>query len=151
MKHKIKRFDKNIPLPKYEKMAAGFDFYLPKSVIFGPGETKTINTNIAMEIPEGYFFLIAPRSTTFSRFGLIMPHSMGIIDPMYRGDDNELVLLFHNLSKKKVTVPKSAKIAQGILIKYEKAEFQEVNKLNKSKRGRWNIKVKNKYRMGKRK
>lgn len=149
MKLKIKRFDKKIPLPKYEKMAAGFDFYLPKSVTFSPGETKTIDTNIAMEIPEGYFLMIVPRSTTFSRFGLVMPHSIGIIDPMYYGDDNEIVLLFQNPSKKVVRVPKGAKIAQGILMKYEKAEFQEVKKLKKSKRTKWNIKVKNKYRMGK--
>jgi hypothetical protein len=33
-------------------------------------------------------------------------------------------------------------------MKYEKAEFQEVKKLKKSKRMKWNIKVKNKYRMG---
>lgn len=149
MRLKIKRFNKKIPLPKYEKLAAGFDFYLPKSVSFKPGETKTIDTNIAMEIPEGYFILVAPRSTTFSRFGLIMPHSMGIIDPMYRGDNNELVLLLRNLSKKKVTVPRGAKISQGILMKYEKAEFQEVEKLNKSKREKWNIKVRNKYRIKK--
>jgi dUTP pyrophosphatase len=149
MKLKVKRFNKKIPLPKYEKLAAGFDFYLPRSVTFRPGETKTIDTNIAMEIPEGYFILVVPRSTTFSRFGLIMPHSMGIIDPMYRGDNNELVLLFRNLSKKKVTVPRGAKISQGILMKYEKAEFQEVEKLNKSKREKWNIKVRNKYRIKK--
>ncbi|MFA5926213.1 MAG: hypothetical protein WC831_04770 [Parcubacteria group bacterium] len=148
MKLRIKRFNKNIPLPRYEKMAAGFDFYLPKRVTFNPGETRALDCNVAMEIPEGYFLLIAPRSTTFSRFGIIMPHSIGIIDPMYRGDSNELVLLFHNVSKKKAIVPKGAKIAQGIFMKYEKAEFQEVKKLNKPKRAKWNIKVKNKYRMG---
>lgn len=142
MKLKIKRFDKKIPLPKYEKLAAGFDFYLPKGVTFGPGETKAVDSNIAAEIPEGYFLMVVPRSTTFKRFGLVMPHSMGIIDPMYFGDDNEIVLLFQNPSDKTVRVSKGAKIAQGILIKYEKAEFQEVKKLRKSKRAKWDMKGK---------
>lgn len=137
MKLSIKRFDENIPLPRYEKMAAGFDFYCRKAVVIKPREIKAIPSNVAIEVPEGYTLFIVPRSGMPTRFGLLMPHSIGIVDPFYNGNDNEIVFLVYNFTNKPTRLNKGDKIAQGILIRYEKAEFQEVSKLGKSKRPRW--------------
>ena len=142
MKIRVKRFDKKIPLPKYEKLAAGFDFVCRRGATVKPREIKAIPGNIAFEVPDGYVLLIVPRSSTAKRFGLLMPHSIGISDPFYRGDDNEIMLIFCNFTNKPATVKQGDKIAQGILIKFEKAEFKEVNKLNKSIRKKWDIKIK---------
>jgi dUTP pyrophosphatase len=144
MKIRTKRFDKKFPLPKYEKMAAGFDFYCRESASLKPGEMKAVPANVAMEIPDGYVLVIVPRSSTAHRRGLMMPHSIGIVDPFYRGDDEEIVLLFYNFTKKKVTIKKGDRIAQGILLKNEKVIFQEVAKLKKSKIGKWKEKMKKK-------
>lgn len=149
MKVKTKRFDKKFPLPKYEKMAAGFDFYCRESAVFEPGEMKAVPGNVAMEIPDGYVLLVVPRSSTAHRRGLMMPHSIGVVDPFYRGDDEEIVLLFYNFTKKKVYIKKGDKIAQGILLKNEKVDFHEVEKLNKSKRGKWKARMKKKYKIAK--
>jgi dUTP pyrophosphatase len=137
MKVKIKRFDKTIPLPRYENLAAGFDFYAKENVTIQPKETRAIPGNIALEIPKGYFLLLVPRSSTPRRFGLTMPYGAGIIDPFYNGDDNEVMLGMYNFTNKVAHVKKKDKIAQGILMKYEHAEFEEVKKLNGTKRRRW--------------
>ena len=39
-----------------------------------------------MQLPEGYEAIIAPRSSTFNRFGLIQTNSIGVIDNTYCGD-----------------------------------------------------------------
>lgn len=72
----------------------------------------------------------------------MMPHSIGISDPFYRSDDNEIILLFYNFTGHSVKIKKGDKIAQDILIKFEKIELTEVNKLNKSNRKKWNVKIK---------
>ncbi|NQU83512.1 MAG: dUTP diphosphatase [Parcubacteria group bacterium] len=137
MKIKTKRFDKTVPLPEYAELASGFNFVCRENIAIKPGESKAIPSNIAMEIPDGYVLLVVPRSSTSSRFGLSMPHSLGIIDPFYRGDDNEIMLIFHNFGKKESIIRKGDKIAQGILVKYEKVLFNEVDKLGESIVKKW--------------
>mgnify|MGYP000700516624 FL=1 len=66
-----------------------------------------------------------------------MPHSVGVLDPYYSGDQNEIVLLLQNFTEKVVRVKKGDVLAQGILVKYEKVEFDETKKLKSSKRGKW--------------
>jgi dUTP pyrophosphatase len=143
MEMKVKRFDKKLPLPKCEKGAAGFDFYCRTNVTFNPGEMKAIPSNNACEVPNGYALLVVPRSSTAKRFGLVMPHSIGVVDPFYCGDNNEVVLLFMNFTNKKVHIKKGDRLAQGLLIKCENLKFKEVKKLKKSTRPTWSIDNKN--------
>lgn len=139
MKLITKRFDTSIPLPEYEEKAAGFDFVCREDAIIDPKEIKALPGNIALEIPEGYVLLVVPRSSTANRKGMIMPHSMGVVDPFYDGEDNEIVLLFQNITDQPVKVKRGEKLAQGILVKYEKVEFDESKKLKPSKREKWNV------------
>lgn len=144
MKIPAKRFDTTFPFPVYEKDAAGFDFICTKSVTFASKEIKTIPSNLAMAIPLGYVLLIAPRSSTSIRFGLTMPNSIGVIDPFYQGDSNEIQLLFYNFTDSKVVIKKGEKIAQGILIRYETVEFEEHSHLRKTSRKVWGSRYKQK-------
>ncbi|MDP3957771.1 MAG: dUTP diphosphatase [bacterium] len=139
MKIPTKRFDESLPLPKYEKQAAGFDFICRAGATLKPSEITAIPANLALAIPEGYVLLIVPRSSTPSSFGLMMPHSVGVLDPYYSGDKNEIVLLLQNFTKKAVRVKKGDILAQGILIKYERVEFDEKKKLKSSTRGKWKV------------
>jgi dUTP pyrophosphatase len=146
VKLKTKRFNKKIALPRYEKKAAGFDFYCAQNTTIKPGEFKALPTNIAVEIPEGYAILLLPRSSTPIRHGLMMPHSLGLIDPFYCGDKDEVILLFYNFTNKISHIKKGIKIAQGVLIKYEKAEFIEFKSLEKKGRGGYRMKPRNKFK-----
>lgn len=138
MKIQTKRFDKSLPIPAYEPGAAGFDFVCRETVTIKPREMKTIPSNVAMKIPKGNVLLVVPRSSTAHRLGLSMPHSIGVVDPFYSGDDNEIVLLFYNFTNKTTTVKRGDKIAQGLLIKAGSVQFDEVTKLGKSRiKGVW--------------
>ena len=129
MKIKIKRFDETIPLPQYDENAAGLDLFSRTEMTIEPGEIRGIPSNVAVEIPKDHVLLVVSRSTTPTRRGLVMPHSVGVIDPFFCGDDNEILLIFRNITNEPVTVEKGAKLAQGILVKFEKIELEEVKKL----------------------
>lgn len=137
MKLPTKRFDATIPLPEYEDKAAGFDFVCREDATIEPGEIKALPGNIALEIPEGNVLFIIPRSSTANRLGLRMPHSIGVIDPFYCGQDNEIVLLSQNFADQPVAVRKGSKLAQGILVKYERVDFDESIPLKPSKVEKW--------------
>lgn len=52
------------------------------------GMFAMIDLGVSMKIPDGYEAIVAPRSSTFKKYGLIMTNSIGIIDNSYSGDDD---------------------------------------------------------------
>ena len=71
--------------------------------------------------------LLAPRSSMPRKKGLISPHGMGIIDQDYHGEKDELLVQVMNITKEPVTVERGERIAQGIFVRIEKAEWTEVD------------------------
>lgn len=65
---------------------------------------------LAMELPDGYEAVIAPRSSTFSKWGLLQANSVGVIDNLYKGDDD--LWYFPALATKTEFIPKGTRIAQ---------------------------------------
>ena len=53
------------------------------------GEYKLIPLGVAMELPKGYEAIVAPRSSTFKNFGIILANSIGVIDESYCGDNDQ--------------------------------------------------------------
>lgn len=134
MKVKIKRFDKNLPLPEYKTSGAiGFDMYVRNNETVGPHEVKAFPANIGLKIPEGHFLLVTSRSSTASKFGLLV--IPGTIDPDFCGDEDEMKISVYNISEKIVEIAAGTRIAQGIFIKTSRAEFKEVKKLGSKSRG----------------
>ena len=74
-------------LPKRAtKGSAGYDLVLPKGFSMKYGESRLIETGLIMEpgdIPEGYFGLIAPRSSYGMKYGLMLNNTVSIIDSDY--------------------------------------------------------------------
>lgn len=56
------------------------------------GEFTVIRLGVAIELPEGYSALIAPRSSSYKKWGFIQTNSIGIIDNSYCGDNDEWML-----------------------------------------------------------
>lgn len=134
-KIRIKRFDKSLPLPEYKtKGAAGFDLATRETVTIKPGEISIIPLNVALEIPSGHFMMLCARSST-RKLGLRLVNGVGIIDSDFRGDGDEVCFGAQNFLKKAVTIEKGTRIAQGIIIKYERVEWKEVKKLGNKTRG----------------
>lgn len=134
---KIKRFDKNIPLPEFKtEGAAAFDFYARESVEIQPKEYKYVPLNVAVETPKDCFLLLVARSSTHKK-GLIMANGVGIGDPDYSGDNDEYSAVYYNFTDKPVLVEKGERIAQGLIVRREAIQWQEVETMENKTRGGW--------------
>jgi dUTP pyrophosphatase len=136
MKIKIKRFDKELPLPKYHtEGAAGFDLAARKTMTIGPREVAYVPVNVAVETPSDHFLLIAARGSTHKR-GLMLANSVGIGDADFCGDEDEYMAALWNFTDKPVTVERGDRIAQGIFVKFTRGEWEEVDRMeNKTRSG----------------
>ena len=134
MKVKIKKIHTDAKIPTYAyDTDAGFDFYTLEDVIIENLSTVVIRTGIAMEIPKGYSLEIYPRSGMSYKFHNYIANNVGLVDSDYR---NEIMILFRNSSfNQRIQIPKHTRIAQGVIRKFEHADFEEVDDLNKSDRG----------------
>ncbi len=139
MKIFVERFDKNLPLPKYDKKAACFDLTCREAVTIEPNGIKLVPANIAVQIPDGYTILIFARSSTPIKKGLMLANSVGVIDPFYCGDKDEVLIEFVNIKDEPVVVVKGELLAQGLLIKNEKIEWVEKNKFNEEGVGGYKV------------
>lgn len=85
---KVKYKDKTIP--KIEKIEKGdwIDLRAAEDVELKKGEFKLIPLGVAMELPQGYEAHVVPRSSTFKNFGIIQTNGKGIIDELYKGDND---------------------------------------------------------------
>lgn len=135
MKVKIKRFDKNIPLPHYKtEGAACVDLYSRVEIKIKAFEIEYIPLNIAVEIPKGYWGMLVSRSSTHKQ-GFMMANGVGVADWDFRGDKDEYLFPAFNFTKKEITINKGTRVAQLMILQYEKVEFTEVDKLNNKNRG----------------
>lgn len=68
------------------------DLRAAKKVTLEKGEFALIPLGIAMKLPYGYEAHLAPRSSTFKKWGIIQTNSVGIIDNSYSGDNDEWLM-----------------------------------------------------------
>lgn len=133
---KIKRIDNTLPLPEYKtEGAVAVDLYSRIDETITPGEMKLIPTNVIVATPPGHMFIIAPRSSLAKKKGLVMTNSVGIIDQDYCGENDEINLLLQNFTKENVVITRGERLGQGMFVKIEKANWQEVEKMNDVSRG----------------
>lgn len=131
---KIKKLETALVLP--EKISAGdwIDLRAAKSVALQKGEYALIPLGVAMELPEGYEAIIAPRSSTFKRHGIICVNSIGIVDESYKGDNDEWH--FPALAMRDTTIMQNERICQFRIVKHQPAiEFSVVESLGNVNRG----------------
>jgi len=122
-------------VPSYaSEGAAGFDIKtnIKEPCIINPGKTILFPTGIKVEVPKGYELQIRSRSGLSLKNGLIILNAPGTIDSDYRG---EVGLILHNTSDNAFRIMPGTRLAQGVLKKFERADFNVVKELSKSKRG----------------
>lgn len=134
MKVKIKRIDKSLPLPEYHtEGAVAFDLYSRVSATIMPRSLERLPTNIIIEIPKGYMLEVKDRSSTLKRKGLFV--STGYIDNDFHGETDEILLQLYNMTDNKVEVEKGERLGQGVFVKVDIAEWEEVEKMKETARG----------------
>ena len=107
MRVRIKRVDAALPLPRRETGGSvGFDLITREDTTVPPGEMALVPANVIVEVPPGCMLVIAARSSTPRRTGLIVPHGIGIIDADYCGDCDEIKVQMWNPGDAPVIVKK---------------------------------------------
>lgn len=135
MKIKIKQFDKSLPLPAYKTLgAACFDLYSREEVTISPGEVGYIPLNVAIEVPKGHWVMLVSSGSTH-KMGIMMANSIGIGDEDFCGDNDEYKFPAFNFTKKNVTIEKGTRVAQAMIVKFDRAEFELVDHLDNADRG----------------
>ena len=123
------------PLPNYETNAsAGLDLRanLTESIILKPLERTLVKTGLFIELPIGYEAQVRPRSGLAFKKGITVLNSPGTVDADYRG---EIGVILVNLSNEDFVIENGERIAQLIIAKHERAEWQETIALTETSRG----------------
>lgn len=134
MKVKVKRLYEAAKLPKYATDGSGcFDIYTMLNGDTDHNEPHTYSTGLAFEIPEDHVMLIFSRSGHGFKNDVRLSNCVGVIDSDYRGE------LKVKLSCDKIgwglEVNAGDRIAQGLVIPYNKVQFEEVKELSETVRG----------------
>ena len=109
---------------------AGADLFSIEDCIVNPSERKLISTGISLEIPEGYYGRIAPRSGLAAKNGIDV--LAGVLDSSYRG---EVKVILFNTSDENFEIKVGDRIAQLIVEKHYNFEFEVVDNLEETTRG----------------
>ncbi len=123
------------PLPQYATaLSAGMDLKanLSEPVILAPLERAMIPTGLFIELPEGFEAQVRPRSGLAAKHGISVLNAPGTIDADYRG---EVKVILVNISNEPFTVNPGERIAQMVVARHEKVEWQETDQLGETARG----------------
>jgi dUTP pyrophosphatase len=137
MKVKIKLVDATLQLPQYQTSGSvAFDLYARKTTVIRPWEPTIIPANVIIAVPQGYFLMLASRSSTPIKKHLMVANGIGVIDEDYHGDNDEIGVQVLNFSKVDVTVERGERIAQALLVSIAKVvDFEVVESIKKESRG----------------
>lgn len=123
------------PTPAYAtEKSAGMDLKadIQEPVVLNPLERALIPTGFYLALPDGTEAQVRPRSGLAAKFGISVLNAPGTIDADYRG---EVKVILVNLSNEPFTVNPGERIAQLVVARYEKVEWDEVEVLDETERG----------------
>lgn len=136
MSMKVKIVNKSAwPTPAYAtEKSAGMDLKanITEPVTLGPLERAVIPTGLFIALPDGTEAQVRPRSGLAAKHGISVLNAPGTIDADYRG---EVGVILVNLSNVPFVVNPGERIAQMVVARYEKVEWDEVEALDETERG----------------
>lgn len=133
MKMKIKLLSDKAKVPtRGSEYAAGYDLYAAEGAIIPPHSTIKVPTDIAIEIPEGYFGGIYARSGLATKKGLRPANCCGVVDSDYRGP---VIVALHNDTETPAFIESGERIGQLIIQPYLSVDFEITNELSDTARG----------------
>ena len=131
---KVKYFTDKID--KLQKIEQGgwIDLRLAEDIHMDAGEFRLLPLGVAMQLPAGYEAIIAPRSSTYKRWGLIQANSIGVVDGSYNGNDDQWLL--PAIALVDTDIPANTRICQFRIQKEQpKLNFITVDELDNPNRG----------------
>jgi dUTP pyrophosphatase len=114
--------------------SAGVDLLAANTdeVLIPSGEHSIIPTGISIALPDGFEAQVRSRSGLAAKFGVCVFNAPGTIDSDYRG---EIKVILANFGKNDFVVTNGMRIAQLVVARYERVEFEVVEDLDKTERG----------------
>ncbi len=122
-------------LPAYSTpLSAGMDLRanIEEPIVLESLQRAMVPTGLRIELPEGYEAQIRPRSGLAAKHGISIVNSPGTVDADYRG---EIKVVLVNLSTEAFTIVPGERIAQMVVAKHERVEWEQVEVLEESQRG----------------
>ena len=124
----VHRLDPGLPLPAYAHPGdAGADLRAADDVVLPPGGRATVDTGIAVAVPDGYAAFVHPRSGLASRHGITVVNAPGTVDAGYRGEVR--VVLLNTDPDEPFTVRRGDRIAQLVVQPVTRVRFVDVAEL----------------------
>jgi len=133
MKVKIRTVSGHLPFYETEG-SAGMDLraMLDGPVTIEPGKRMLIPTGLFMELPSGYEAQIRARSGLAIKKGIGLVNGIGTIDSDYRG---EIKVALINWGGEDFVIENGDRIAQMVIAKYERVEWEKAVELSETERG----------------
>ncbi len=132
---RISSSSNDVPIPMYATPgSAGMDINaaVENELTIPPGETVLVPTGFSIELPIGLEAQIRPRSGLAIKNSIGIMNSPGTIDSDYRG---EVKIVLTNFGKNDFIVKRGDRIAQMVIAKYERIQWQEAEQLSHTERG----------------
>ena len=138
MKLRVKFFDKEVYPEGLQKIGGKksdwIDLRARKTTVLEAGSFALIPLGVAIQLPEGYEAIIAPRSSTYKNFHVIQTNSIGVVDETYCGDNDEWKLPVRAFYDTKIE--KGERICQFRIIEHQpELEIEVVDVLGNEDRG----------------
>ncbi|NVK52005.1 MAG: dUTP diphosphatase [Flavobacteriaceae bacterium] len=121
--------------PNYEtEGSAGMDLRanIDASITLKPLERTIVKTGLFIALPVGFEAQVRPRSGLAAKKGITVLNSPGTVDADYRG---EIGVILVNLSNEDFIINDGERIAQLVIAKHERVNWQEVSVLDETDRG----------------
>jgi dUTP pyrophosphatase len=114
--------------------SAGMDIKanIEEPIVLRPLQRAMVPTGLYIALPEGTEAQIRPRSGLAAKHGITVLNTPGTIDADYRG---EIKVILVNLSNDDFTINPGERIAQMVVARYEKVEWDIVETLDDTERG----------------
>ena len=130
---KIKLLSDKAKIPtRGSEDAAGWDLYAATDATIPSHSTVKVSTDIAVEIPAGYFGAVFARSGLATKQGLRPANCVGVIDSDYRGP---IIVALHNDMDQTREILSGDRIAQLVFIPYSSWDWEVVDELSDTERG----------------
>ena len=123
------------PVPAYATaLSAGMDLRacLEAPVTLGPLERTLVPTGLYIALPAGFEAQVRPRSGLAAKHGITVLNTPGTIDADYRG---EIKVILVNLSNTPFEIVPGERIAQLVVARHERVEWEETDTLGETERG----------------
>ena len=123
------------PLPAYAtELSAGMDLRadLKDPVMLEPLERILVPTGLFIALPAGFEAQVRPRSGLAAKYGVTVLNTPGTIDADYRG---EIKVILVNLSHTPFRIVPGERIAQMVIARHERVEWEETESLDETARG----------------